>query len=241
MHDFKLSRHLLGFETPRTCISWDEAWHIVERAVERGQRPRVTPHLGVDEKAIAKGHQYLTLVCDVDRATVDYLPEDRQQASREGYTSRAWRRTGWPAARRSPWICGSPLARSFRLGVPTRGRCIDRATATRPRVASPGGSSLLARYATAGFPVQCTIGCPPDTLCACPFEHGCPCVSDGIPLETSRVGRRPQQDASEPAVSRGMRPALFTLATRPAGPRPDGRVEPSRASSIGGVPEGDPP
>ena len=169
MHDFKLSRHLLGFETPRTCISWDEAWHIVERAVERGQRaqhPRVTPHPGVDEKAIAKGHKYLTRVCDVDRATVDYLPEDRQQASREGYTSRAWRRTGWPAARRSPWICGSPLARSFRLGVPTRGRCIDRATATRPRVASPVGSSLLARYAT---------------LCACPFENGCPCVSACVP------------------------------------------------------------
>src|SRR6266436_7502421 len=29
-------------------ISWDEAWHILERAVERGQRakrPRPTPHL----------------------------------------------------------------------------------------------------------------------------------------------------------------------------------------------------
>ena len=69
-------------------ISWDEAWHIVERAVERGQRakrPGVTRHLGVDEKAIAKGHQYLTLVCDVDRATVEYLAEDRKQASLEGY------------------------------------------------------------------------------------------------------------------------------------------------------------
>ena len=32
--------------------------HILERAVERGQRakhPRLTPHLGVDEKAIAEG------------------------------------------------------------------------------------------------------------------------------------------------------------------------------------------
>ena len=69
-------------------ISWDEAWHILERAVERGQRakrPRVTPHLGVDEKAIAKGHQYLTLVCDLDRATVEYLAEDRKQASLESY------------------------------------------------------------------------------------------------------------------------------------------------------------
>jgi hypothetical protein len=69
-------------------ISWDEAWHILERAVERGQRakcPRVTPHLGVDEKAIAKGHQYLTRVCDLDRATVEYIAEDRKQASLAGY------------------------------------------------------------------------------------------------------------------------------------------------------------
>ena len=69
-------------------ISWDEAWHILERAVARGQRakrPGVTPHLGVDEKAIAKGHQYFTLVCDLDRATVEYLAEDRKQASLEGY------------------------------------------------------------------------------------------------------------------------------------------------------------
>ena len=27
-----------------------------------------------DEKAIAKGHQYLTLVCDLDRSTVEYVP-----------------------------------------------------------------------------------------------------------------------------------------------------------------------
>src|SRR6266404_4835097 len=43
-------------------ISWDEAWHLMERAVERGQRRQqrtVVPHLGVDEKAVAKGHAYL--------------------------------------------------------------------------------------------------------------------------------------------------------------------------------------
>src|SRR3989441_8400060 len=69
-------------------ISWDEAWHILERAVERGQRakrPRVTPRLGVDEKAIAKGHQYLTLVCDLDQATVEFIAEDRKQASLARY------------------------------------------------------------------------------------------------------------------------------------------------------------
>jgi len=45
----------------------------------------VTPHLGVDEKAIAKGHQYFTLVCDLDRSTVEFLVEHRKQASLASY------------------------------------------------------------------------------------------------------------------------------------------------------------
>jgi transposase len=51
-------------------ISWDEAWHLMERAVERGQRRMIT-HLGVDENVIAKGHTYFTLVCDIKRSTVE--------------------------------------------------------------------------------------------------------------------------------------------------------------------------
>ena len=69
-------------------LSWDEAWHILERAVARGQRAkpaRVVAQVGIDEKAIAKGHQYLTLVCDLARATVEYIAEDRKQASLDGY------------------------------------------------------------------------------------------------------------------------------------------------------------
>ncbi len=69
-------------------ISWDEAWHLMERAVERGQRRkqrRIITHLGVDEKAIAKGHTYFTLVCDINRATVEYVAEDRKQTSLDGY------------------------------------------------------------------------------------------------------------------------------------------------------------
>ena len=45
-------------------LIWDEAWHIMERAVARGQRTtvaQVPAYMGVDEKTIAKGHQYLTL------------------------------------------------------------------------------------------------------------------------------------------------------------------------------------
>jgi len=57
-------------------ISWDEAWHLMERAVTRGlaaKQSRVVPHIGVDEKAAAKGQTYLTLVCDLDRATVELV------------------------------------------------------------------------------------------------------------------------------------------------------------------------
>ena len=45
-------------------ISWAEAWHLLARAVERGQRAKPTQapaYMGIDEKAIAKGHRYLTL------------------------------------------------------------------------------------------------------------------------------------------------------------------------------------
>src|SRR5213593_252649 len=39
-------------------LSWDEAWHLMDRAVARGlaQRPVTVPaHLGVDEKAAGRG------------------------------------------------------------------------------------------------------------------------------------------------------------------------------------------
>ena len=69
-------------------ISWDEAWNLMERAVERGlraKRQRVIAHLGVDEKAVARRHQYVTLVCDLDRSTVEYVAEDRKKTSLDAY------------------------------------------------------------------------------------------------------------------------------------------------------------
>ena len=41
--------------------------------------------IGVDEKAAAKGHKYLTLVCDLDEGTVEHIAEDRKQESLDGY------------------------------------------------------------------------------------------------------------------------------------------------------------
>jgi transposase len=69
-------------------ISWDEAWHLLERAVARGQarkERRLPRRIGVDEKAMAKGHRYLTLVCDLETPTIEYVAEDRKQASLEAY------------------------------------------------------------------------------------------------------------------------------------------------------------
>jgi transposase len=69
-------------------ISWDEAWAIMERAVERGLRAkgrRVIAHLGVDEKAVARRHRYVTLVCDLDRGTVEYIADGRKKASLDAY------------------------------------------------------------------------------------------------------------------------------------------------------------
>jgi transposase len=69
-------------------LSWDEAWHLMERAVERGQQAkkrRVIPLIGVDEKAVARRHQYVTMVCDLERGTVEYLAENREKTSLDAY------------------------------------------------------------------------------------------------------------------------------------------------------------
>jgi transposase len=71
-------------------ISWDEAWHIMERAVERGRKRkkrRVVKKMGVDEKSLGKGHNYLTLVYDLEAATVEHIEDDRRKESLDGYFS----------------------------------------------------------------------------------------------------------------------------------------------------------
>lgn len=69
-------------------ISWDEAWHLLERAVERGlaAKSRLPPcRIGVDEKSIAKGQKYVTVVCDLVAGTVEYVGRERRQATLDAY------------------------------------------------------------------------------------------------------------------------------------------------------------
>ena len=68
--------------------SWDTTWGVLARAVARGlarKAKRVPARIGVDEKAIGKGHTYESLVVDLDRGTVEYVVDDRTQASLERY------------------------------------------------------------------------------------------------------------------------------------------------------------
>ncbi len=58
--------------------SWDETWHILTKAVDRGQARKVAepmPRIGIDEKAFAKGHSYITLLVDIDNSTVEAIAD----------------------------------------------------------------------------------------------------------------------------------------------------------------------
>jgi transposase len=69
-------------------VTWDEAWGIMARAVARGRARKVAqpiPYLGVDEKAFRKGHRYHTIVCDLERSTVECVAEDRGTDSLAAY------------------------------------------------------------------------------------------------------------------------------------------------------------
>lgn len=69
-------------------ISWDRCWNAVERAVNRGKsrKPHAIPaKIGVDEKSFTRGHKYETIVTDIDKGTVEFICDDREQKSLEAY------------------------------------------------------------------------------------------------------------------------------------------------------------
>jgi len=75
--DVKAAADILG-------ISWDEAHGIMERAVARGlgRRENKAPReMGIDEKALAKGHRYATLVNDLEHGIVVEVAKGRTKDS----------------------------------------------------------------------------------------------------------------------------------------------------------------
>ncbi|MDX1583176.1 MAG: ISL3 family transposase [Thermoanaerobaculia bacterium] len=90
-------------------LSWDEAWHIQTRAVERGLKRKTSQpptYVGIDEKSFSIGHSYMTVICNLETGKVDWVGEDRtaeavteyfdqftdEQLSRiEGFAMDMWR------------------------------------------------------------------------------------------------------------------------------------------------------
>jgi transposase len=71
-----------------TALTWEVILGVLTRAVARGlaRKPKRLPsRLGIDEKAIRKGHHYETLVVDLDTGTVEAVLDERTQASLEAY------------------------------------------------------------------------------------------------------------------------------------------------------------
>jgi transposase len=100
-------------------ITWDEAWGIKHRAVRRGlarRKQEVVARIGVDEKAIAKRHRYLTIVADLDATRVLYLADERKQESLDGFwaTLTAEQRDGIAAVAMDMW---EPFVQSTRAHV----------------------------------------------------------------------------------------------------------------------------
>ena len=63
---------------------WDQTWAIIQRAVARGQARKERqplPRVGIDEKAVLKGHRYLTLLYDLDRSTVEAISDGHDTES----------------------------------------------------------------------------------------------------------------------------------------------------------------
>lgn len=58
--------------------SWDETWHVLKKAVARGQArktDKTMPRIGIDEKAFRKGQNYITLIYDLDSSTVEAISD----------------------------------------------------------------------------------------------------------------------------------------------------------------------
>lgn len=65
-------------------ISWDEMNHIMVKAVERGMSRRKVEqikYVGIDEKSLGRGHNYVTIMSDLDRGRVIDVAEKNETAS----------------------------------------------------------------------------------------------------------------------------------------------------------------
>jgi transposase len=85
----------------------------MERAVLHGRAAKnsdVPRQIGIDDRAIAKGHRYMILVCNLQEASVGFIGEDRKETSLAAYfdafaieSREAIRLDMWPAYINACW------------------------------------------------------------------------------------------------------------------------------------------
>jgi len=69
-------------------LSWTAVDGIMQRGVKRGlarKEHQPLQRIGVDETSYRKGHQYLTVVTDLESSTVEFVGEGRSQETLDGY------------------------------------------------------------------------------------------------------------------------------------------------------------
>ena len=72
----------------RMRLSWDEIDGVKQRAVQRGLARRkleAITHVGVDETSFQRGHEYVTVVNDLERGRVLYVADGRAHGSLDGF------------------------------------------------------------------------------------------------------------------------------------------------------------
>jgi len=65
-------------------LSWDEMNHIMEKAVQRGllrRKDEPIKYIGMDEKSFLKGHNYVTIMTDIEGKRVIDIAQDRKTES----------------------------------------------------------------------------------------------------------------------------------------------------------------
>jgi transposase len=98
-------------------ITWDG---VMERAVACGRARKVARpirYVGVDEKSFRKGHVYHTIVCDLERSTVEHVAEDRRVESLGAFFEQLTpaQRVAIDAVAMDMW---DPYVRATREGLP---------------------------------------------------------------------------------------------------------------------------
>ena len=141
-------------------LSWDEAWHLMERAVARGKaakQRRLPALIGVDEKAAAKGHTYLTLVTDLERGCVEYIADERRLSGFLNEIAQTLGCGGEPLEKEG--VNGGEARRKLRrIQIPSLVETIDQRVADVIDVQTP--RAMDSRAFADRHDVRCAVGEP---------------------------------------------------------------------------------